>query len=332
MNLTSSTHEQEPAEIIVAAENGEAWAQNWLGVQHLFGTEVAKDLVAAAECFRKAAVKGDMDAQSNLGGCYWEGVGVEQDSTEAEKWFRAAAEQGQSEGQAFLGWFCETNGDLAQAVALYQRSAEQGNATAQNNLAVLLFGGNGVPQNYVEAYKWYSLAAAQGLEKSRDGRDIVAKEMTREQIAEGQRRAAEFSPMTEPCNQSGVPDAPVNRKLEAPDTSSQGVTMDTKLTHLIERLETFEDRCAVRIEAAYAKHQSLYSWVVVKGELHPRDGVQLTQDTEVTADVYDLAGHLVGKDSHTFRASNFYGFEPFSLTVLDIDGDVSKIRLYPKPG
>src|ERR1035437_9431153 len=132
MNLTSSTHEQEPAEIIVAAENGEAWAQNWLGVQHLFGTEVTKDLVAAAECFRKAAIKGDMDAQSNLGGCYWEGVGVEQDSNEAEKWFRAAAEQGQSEGQAFLGWFCETNGDLAQAVSLYQRSAEQGNATAQN--------------------------------------------------------------------------------------------------------------------------------------------------------------------------------------------------------
>jgi lipopolysaccharide biosynthesis protein len=108
--------------------------------------------------------------------------------------------------------------------------------------------------------------------------------------------------------------------------------MDTDLTHLIERIETFEDRCGVRIEAVHARQEEYTpAWVLVNGELHPCDGVHLRGDTEVLADVYDSAGRLVAKGSHTFSASKFYGFETFSLLV-QICGDVSKIRLYPKPG
>jgi hypothetical protein len=108
--------------------------------------------------------------------------------------------------------------------------------------------------------------------------------------------------------------------------------MDTDLTHLIERVETFEDRCGVRIEAVHARQDEYVpEFVLVNGELHPSDGVQLRGNTEVLADVYDSAGGLVGKNSHTFSASTFYGFETFSLLV-QISGDVSRIRLYPKPG
>ena len=41
--------------------------------------------------------------------------------------------------------------------------AEQGNATAQYNLGVMYHGGGGVPENYVEAVKWYRLAAEQAM-------------------------------------------------------------------------------------------------------------------------------------------------------------------------
>ena len=40
--------------------------------------------------------------------------------------------------------------------------AEQGNIKAQYNLALMYYKGEGVPQNYEEAIKWYNKAAEQG--------------------------------------------------------------------------------------------------------------------------------------------------------------------------
>jgi TPR repeat protein len=41
--------------------------------------------------------------------------------------------------------------------------AEQGQVEAQESLGTLYYYGLGVPQNYVEAVKWYRLAAEQGF-------------------------------------------------------------------------------------------------------------------------------------------------------------------------
>ena len=41
-------------------------------------------------------------------------------------------------------------------------SAEQGFSTAQDALGISFQFGNGVPQNYAEAFRWYRLAANQG--------------------------------------------------------------------------------------------------------------------------------------------------------------------------
>ena len=41
--------------------------------------------------------------------------------------------------------------------------AQQGNAAAQYNLGIMYGEGLGVPQNYNEAFKWFSQAAGQGL-------------------------------------------------------------------------------------------------------------------------------------------------------------------------
>ena len=43
--------------------------------------------------------------------------------------------------------------------------AEEGIAYFQNDLGVMYYVGEVVPQNYVEAVKWYRLAAEQGLGK-----------------------------------------------------------------------------------------------------------------------------------------------------------------------
>ena len=52
--------------------------------------------------------------------------------------------------------------DYAEAVKWYRLAAEQGDANAQYNLGLMYDNGQGVPQDYAEAVKWYRLAAEQG--------------------------------------------------------------------------------------------------------------------------------------------------------------------------
>jgi TPR repeat protein len=64
------------------------------------------------------------------------------------------------------------------------------------NLGAMYFAGRGLPQDYVEALKWRSLAAAYASTDEQktfiDARDAVAKVMTPEQVAEAKKRANEW--------------------------------------------------------------------------------------------------------------------------------------------
>ena len=52
--------------------------------------------------------------------------------------------------------------DYAEAVKWYRKAADQGDAHAQSNLGACTKKGQGVPQDYAEAVKWYRKAADQG--------------------------------------------------------------------------------------------------------------------------------------------------------------------------
>ncbi len=59
--------------------------------------------------------------------------------------------------------------------------------------------GQGVPQDYVQAHKWYNLAAATSTDKiNREqavtNRDFMAGKMTPAQVAEAQKLALEWKP------------------------------------------------------------------------------------------------------------------------------------------
>ena len=54
--------------------------------------------------------------------------------------------------------------------------------------------GQGVIQDDIQAHMWFNLAAAGGNEKARKNRAIVAKRMTRTQIAEAKRLARQWRP------------------------------------------------------------------------------------------------------------------------------------------
>ena len=66
---------------------------------------------------------------------------------------------------------------------------KKGSATAQRGLALCYLKGRGVPQNFVEAYKFAILAAAKGLEETLELRDAIKDTLSPSQIEEGQLRA-----------------------------------------------------------------------------------------------------------------------------------------------
>ena len=128
---------------------------------------VAQDVArtpAAIAAIRQLAEQGDAGAQNNLGNMYDSGEGVAENDAEAVKWYRLAADQGE--------------------------------AAAQYNLAGMYYRGEGVPESKVDAYFWWNLAAAQGDANAKINKGIVEKTMTREQIAEAQRRSAAWKPKT----------------------------------------------------------------------------------------------------------------------------------------
>jgi TPR repeat protein len=57
-------------------------------------------------------------------------------------------------------------GDYATAFRSMKPLAEKGDAKAQHNLGLMYYQGQGVPQNYSEAAKWYRRAAEQGMADS----------------------------------------------------------------------------------------------------------------------------------------------------------------------
>jgi TPR repeat protein len=82
-----------------------------------------------------------------------------------------------------------------EAAKWFAKAAEQGEAYAQNSLGIMYHNGQGVPRDLMEAYKWYSLAAAKGNTNGMNNRDNLLKSLPPEQITEGQRRAAQFVPL-----------------------------------------------------------------------------------------------------------------------------------------
>jgi len=81
-----------------------------------------------------------------------------------------------------------------EAVKWYRKSAEQGDARGQRQLGLCLYVGEGVPQDYVQAYKWLDLAAAQGLEEAKHELAELKVWMTSDQIAKAQRLVRDSAP------------------------------------------------------------------------------------------------------------------------------------------
>ena len=82
--------------------------------------------------------------------------------------------------------------DDVEAARWWRLAAEQGNGFTQFALGFMYAIGEGIPNDDVLAYMWINLAAAQGREDAQELKDDLEERMPRAQIAEAQRLSTEW--------------------------------------------------------------------------------------------------------------------------------------------
>ena len=81
--------------------------------------------------------------------------------------------------------------DYKEAVKWFKLAAEQGHDGVQSNLGAMYAKGQGVLQDHSIAHMWFNIGAANGNELGGTNRDIVAKKMTPAAISKAQAMARE---------------------------------------------------------------------------------------------------------------------------------------------
>ncbi|MCX6893999.1 MAG: tetratricopeptide repeat protein [Verrucomicrobia bacterium] len=104
--------------------------------------------------------------------------------------FTPPAERGDAWAQYHLGQAYASHWRYVEAGAWYRKAAVQGNADAMYALGQNCLSGYGVPQNPIEAYAWFDIAASQNQLLARNARESLMVRMTRSETEEGNRRAA----------------------------------------------------------------------------------------------------------------------------------------------
>ena len=149
------------------------------------------DYKEALEIWRPLADQGDVDAQYNIGLMYE----VTQNYKEAVKWYRLAAVQGNEGAQYNIGvLYAQGHGvtqNYKEAVKWYRLAAVQEDAVAQYNIGAMYHNGQGVTKDYIRAHMWYNLSSLSGHANGTKDRDLLAKEMTPQQIEKAQNMARE---------------------------------------------------------------------------------------------------------------------------------------------
>jgi TPR repeat protein len=153
----------------LAATQGDASAQFWLGVGYERGYFGGIDYQESLKWLRKSAVQGLPDAQFNLGQRYEDGTGVPKSHEMAASWYRKAADH-----------FSDVTGAFNAVVELGD-----------------MYRDGRLKGNDVEAYMWFAVRDS-SVDPAIDPRtddDLrrVAKRMTKSEIAEAQQRAREWT-------------------------------------------------------------------------------------------------------------------------------------------
>ncbi len=82
--------------------------------------------------------------------------------------------------------------DFKEAESRFRTLANNGHPPAQYNLGVMYTRGEGLPQDLVQAYLWFSLAASKRYGSARQSRAAVRRALNPSQVTEAQRLIDEW--------------------------------------------------------------------------------------------------------------------------------------------
>jgi TPR repeat protein len=89
---------------------------------------------------------------------------------------------GSALAQANLGWMYQAGNGVPQnypeALKWFRKAADEGDAMAQAALGLMYHNGQGVPQDHAEALKWYHLAADQGFALAQNTLSVMYAKQT----------------------------------------------------------------------------------------------------------------------------------------------------------
>ena len=215
-----------PPALREAAAAGDAAAELELALRLIDGRGVAKDPSAAAQWFEQAAVQDLPLAQYRLAALYEKGLGVARDSALAMSWYTKAATAGNARAMHNLAVMNAEGAaggkpDYSEAAQWFRKAGQLGIRDSQFNLGVLYARGMGVPQDLVQSWLWFSLAAQQGDADAAKKRDEVAAKMDAGAAATAARALAEFKTSTPSpaANEAPAPAGGWEAKIGAPQAS-----------------------------------------------------------------------------------------------------------------
>lgn len=152
--------------MLKSAEQGHAGAQRSYGMMR-----VSKEALLGEQWMLRAAGQNDAEAQ------FWLAFGYENnwfgttDKQEALKWYTKAAENGCPDAQVELGLKLKYGEDMEQnyetAAKWFRMAADHvpnlgGAFQGRNELGLLYMEGLGVPQDFLQAYFWFSIDSREG--------------------------------------------------------------------------------------------------------------------------------------------------------------------------
>ena len=176
------------------------------------------DFDTAKTEFLRASALGDSRSQFMLGRIYEGGLGVGKNPLMAMKWYRLAAQQGHAVAQYTLAMMHRKGLDPAtrprsgamgvggavatpsqrlgiaymEALKWFELAAEQGLADAQYKLGLMYATGNGIPTNFVTAHLWWSVAVDYGSEEARRKLMLLEPLMTEADLGKARSLAVEW--------------------------------------------------------------------------------------------------------------------------------------------
>lgn len=185
-----------PLSLRLAAAKGDPSAEFEVGSRLAEGKGTSQNLKEAHRWYQRSATRGFAQAQYRLGTLFERGLGIQQDLNRARIWYQRAAEQGNVKAMhnlAVLSAGSQSGApDYETAAHWFREAALRNLSDSQFNIGVLHESGLGVEKNLVEAYKWFTLAAAGGDKEAARRIDTVRAQLTSEQLASAQILARDF--------------------------------------------------------------------------------------------------------------------------------------------